>query len=208
MSRIAPLFIFVIWILRGTLCAQQSALSSEQLRQQVASQVNSAYSRLEPLYKDFHAHPELSWQEERTSQRLAEELERRGLTVTRGVGRNGVVAVLKNGEGPTVLVRTDMDALPVTEQTGASYASSVKSTDDKGNNVSVMHACGHDMHMTVLVGTAQVLSQLKDKWHGTLVMIGQPAEEKVQGARKMLDDGLFTAWRCIARRNCRLVRWE
>lgn len=162
------------------------------LRSEVASRVDRLYPQLEPLYKQFHSHPELSLQEEQTSKRLAHELEPLRFVVTRRVGGHGVVAVLKNGNGRTVLVRTDMDALPVTEQTGAPYASTVKATDDKGNSVGVMHACGHDMHMTVFVGVARVLTQLKDKWGGTLVMIAQPAEEKVQGAKAMLADGLFT----------------
>ncbi|MCI0746613.1 MAG: amidohydrolase [Verrucomicrobia subdivision 3 bacterium] len=130
-------------------------------------------------------------QEEETALRLADELERLHYTVSRRVGGHGVVGVLKNGAGPTVMVRTDMDALPVTEQTGAPYASRAKAIDDKGNSVGVMHACGHDMHMTAFVGTARVLAELKDHWSGTLVMIAQPAEEKVQGAKAMLADGLF-----------------
>jgi hippurate hydrolase len=166
--------------------------TAAQLRQQVTSQIAKACPQLEPLYKHFHTHPELSSREENTSKRVADELEQLGFKVTRRVGGYGVVSVLSNGVGPTVLVRTDLDALPVTEQTGAPYASSAKVTDEKGNTVGVMHACGHDMHMTVFLGTARVLSQLKEKWRGTLVMIGQPAEETVKGAKAMLDDGLFT----------------
>src|SRR5947209_7146198 len=132
-------------------CGVQSSFSAEptdELREQVAAQATAACADLEPLYKDFHTHPELSSREERTSQRLADELERIGLSVTRGVGGYGVVGVLSNGIGPTVLVRTDMDALPVIEQTGAPYASSLTVTNDKGASVGVMHACGHDMHMS------------------------------------------------------------
>src|SRR5205085_1976035 len=114
-----------------------------------------------------------------------------GFKVTRHIGGYGIVGILSNGIGPTVLLRTDMDALPVIEQTGASYASLVQAKDPKGNMVGVMHACGHDMHMMVFLGAARVLSQLKEKWHGTVVMIGQPAEETVHGARAMLADGLF-----------------
>src|SRR5438876_8534412 len=169
-----------------------TSFAQSELREQLASPVANAYSQFEPVYKQLHAHPELSLQEEKTSARLADELEKLGFNVTRRVGGYGVVGVLKNGNGPTVLVRTDMDALPVTEQTRAAYASAVKVTDDKGNTVGVMHACGHDMHMTVLLGTARLLGELKEKWHGTVVMIGQPAEEKVAGAAKMLQDGLFT----------------
>lgn len=190
-----PKRFFVLWVflsVQSTFSAQPTPSIPEELRQQVTTRVDEAYAQLEPLYKYFHAHPELSLQEEKTSQRLAEELEQLKFKVARRIGGHGVVAVLSNGPGPTVLVRTDMDALPITEQTGASYASSVKATDDKGNPVGVMHACGHDMHMTVFVGVARVLAQLKERWRGTLVMIGQPAEEKVQGARAMLADGLFT----------------
>ncbi|MGI8601920.1 MAG: amidohydrolase [Verrucomicrobiales bacterium] len=182
----------------GVLCfhsacfSQQQASTSEETRKQVASLVAGAYEDLEEIYKQFHANPELSLREEKTSQRVADALDEIGLAVTRRVGGFGVVGVLKNGRGPVVLVRTDLDALPVTEQTDAAYASSVKAIDDKGSTVGVMHACGHDMHMAVFIGTARVLSALKDKWRGTLVMIAQPAEEKVQGARAMLADGLFT----------------
>jgi len=173
-------------------CCAPACFGAGQLRTQVASRVAELYPQLEPLYKHFHSHPELSLHEEQTSKRLADDLDQLGFTVARRVGGHGVVAVIKNGNGRTVLVRTDMDALPVTEQTGAPYASIVKATDDKGNTVGVMHACGHDMHMTVFLGAARVLAQLKDNWQGTLVMIAQPAEEKVQGAKAMLADGLFT----------------
>jgi amidohydrolase len=149
------------------------------------------HASLDALYKHLHTHPELSLQEEATSARLAEELKKLGFEVTTGVGGHGVVGVLENGKGPTVLVRTDMDALPVTEQTGLSYASKVRVRDKAGNDVGVMHACGHDMHMTCWVGTARVLAGLKDRWQGTLVFIGQPAEEIGAGARAMLQDGLF-----------------
>jgi amidohydrolase len=149
------------------------------------------HAALDALYKHLHTHPELSLQEEATSARLAEELKKLGFEVTTGVGGHGVVGVLENGKGPTVLVRTDMDALPVTEQTGLSYASKVHVRDKAGNDVGVMHACGHDMHMTCFVGTARVLAGMKDRWQGTLVFIGQPAEEIGAGARAMLQDGLF-----------------
>lgn len=147
---------------------------------------------MEALYKYLHQHPELSYHEKQTAARIAQELTSAGFTVTSGVGGNGLVGVLKNGPGPTVLVRTDLDALPVVEKTGRPYASEVRTTDDLGKDVGVMHACGHDMHMTVFVGTARLLGQLKDRWHGTVVMIGQPAEERGGGALAMLNDGLFT----------------
>jgi hippurate hydrolase len=149
------------------------------------------YPRLFELYKHLHTHPELSLHEEKTGQRVADELKEAGFEIAPRVGGHGVVGVLRNGRGPTILVRTDLDALPVKEQTGLAYASNVRVTDDKGAEVDVMHACGHDVHMTVFVGVARTLVSFKDLWQGTLVMIGQPAEEKGSGARKMLADGLF-----------------
>jgi len=143
------------------------------------------------LYKNLHAHPELSLQEEKTASRMAAELRKLGFKVTEKVGGHGVVGVLKNGEGPTILVRTDLDALPVVEKTGLPYASKERGRDKDGNDVGIMHACGHDMHMTCWVGAARVLTTLKDHWQGTLVFIGQPAEEVGKGARSMLEDGLF-----------------
>lgn len=158
----------------------------------VRSRVDAEFPDLFSLYRHFHANPELSFQETNTAARLAEELKRAGLEVTTGVGRLGVVAVLKNGDGPTVLVRADLDGLPVKEQTGLPYASTAMARDEAGKDVPVMHACGHDIHMTCLVGAARVLSALKEQWRGTLVMIGQPAEERGGGAQEMLKDGLFT----------------
>jgi hippurate hydrolase len=143
------------------------------------------------LYKDLHSHPELSLGEFRTSARLAEELKKLGFKVTTKFGGTGVVGVLENGKGPTVLVRTDMDALPVTEATGLPYASKVRVRDKNDNEVGVMHACGHDVHMTVWVGVARTLAALKGQWKGTLIFIGQPAEEIGAGARLMLEAGLF-----------------
>lgn len=151
-------------------------------------------------YKMLHAAPELSHYEEKTSAFVAKELRSLGYTVTDRVGKYarpewvgyGVVAILKNGDGPTVLVRSDMDALPVEEKTGLPYASTVKTKNDEGQDVGVAHACGHDIHIISLIGTAKMLVQLKDQWHGTLVLIGQPAEEKGDGARAMLNDGLYT----------------
>jgi len=154
--------------------------------------VDKDYAYLDALYQHLHSNPEISFQEEKTSARIAHELSIVGFTVTENVGGYGVVAVLKNGDGPTVLVRTDMDGLPVHEQTGLSFASTVTTVDDSGKTVPAMHACGHDVHMTSFVGTARRLAAMQDKWHGTLVMIGQPAEERVGGAKAMLADGLFT----------------
>ncbi|PYL72617.1 MAG: amidohydrolase [Verrucomicrobia bacterium] len=151
------------------------------------------------IYKDIHSHPELSTKEQRSSAIVAKELRAAGCEVTENFGHYdnpdwkcyGVVGVMKNGDGPTVLVRTDMDALPVQEQTGASYASKVTMTNVEGKEMPVMHACGHDIHMSALIGTARALGKLKDKWHGTIVFIGQPAEEMVGGARAMLHAGLY-----------------
>jgi amidohydrolase len=147
---------------------------------------------LDALYTHFHMHPELSFQEVETAKRIAAELEKIGAAVTTGVGKLGVVGVLNNGAGPVVLVRTDMDALPVVEQTGLPYASKVTTRDKAGREVGVMHACGHDIHMTCFIGTAQWLADHRDRWSGTAVLVAQPAEEAVNGARNMLDDGLYS----------------
>jgi amidohydrolase len=152
------------------------------------------------IYKDIHSHPELSTKEERTSAIIAKELRAAGCEVTENFGKYdkpgvkcyGVVGVMKNGDGPTVLVRTDMDALPVQEQTGAPYASKVTMANPEGKEVPVMHACGHDIHMSVFIGTARTLQKLKDQWHGTILFIGQPAEETVGGAKAMMNAGLYS----------------
>jgi amidohydrolase len=144
------------------------------------------------LYRDFHANPELSFREERTSAKLAEELRKVGVEVTTGVGRQGVVGLLKNGDGPVIMLRTDLDALPVVEMTGLPFASAVKTKDPKGNDVGVMHACGHDIHITCQIGVAQYLASHKADWKGTVMFVGQPAEEVGGGADAMLKDGLFT----------------
>jgi amidohydrolase len=154
------------------------------------------------IYKDLHAHPELSTHEERSAAIVAKELKAAGCEVTERVGKYenpgatcfGVIGVMKNGAGPTVLVRTDMDALPVHEETGVPYASTVTTKSDDGKDVPVMHACGHDIHMSTFIGTARALAKSKDKWHGTIVFVGQPAEETVGGARALLKDGLYTRW--------------
>jgi len=170
--------------------AQPPAALSERTAA-ITKKIDAELSDLENLYKHLHSHPELSLQERETAARMAKELSGLGFEVTSGVGGTGVVGLLKNGPGPIVLVRTDLDALPVTEQTKRPYASTVKVRDKSGNEVGVMHACGHDMHMTCWVGTARVLASMKDSWRGTLMFIGQPAEEIGSGARMMLDDGLF-----------------
>lgn len=146
---------------------------------------------LEALYKDIHAHPELSMHETRTANIAAERLRAAGFDVTTGVGKTGVVGLLRNGDGPVVMLRADMDALPVKETTGLPYASTATATDSDGKSVPVAHACGHDMHVTCLVGAATLLAQNRDAWHGTLLAIFQPGEEIGQGAQAMIDDGLF-----------------
>jgi amidohydrolase len=146
---------------------------------------------LETLYRDLHAHPELSTQEHRTASKAAEQLEWAGCEVTTGVGGTGVVGVLRNGNGPTVLLRADMDALPVKEDTGLPFASTANATGPDGRTVPVMHACGHDMHVTWLSGATKLLARAPDAWHGTLISLFQPAEELGTGARAMIDDRLF-----------------
>ncbi|MCE9668031.1 amidohydrolase [Myxococcus stipitatus] len=154
--------------------------------------LDGVYPELDALYRDLHQNPELSFQEEKTAAKLAERLRKLGFEVTTGVGVHGVVALLRNGKGPTVMLRTDLDGLPMEEKTGLPYASKALARNDAGEKVPAMHACGHDMHMTVWLGTATLLARNKDRWSGTLMMVGQPAEEVGAGARKMLADGLFT----------------
>jgi amidohydrolase len=156
--------------------------------------VESHLDELVELYRDFHRNPELSFQEEETAQRFGEQLEKVGYQVSYNVGGFGVVGVLENGEGPTLMLRTDLDALPVTEQTQLAYASKKRVTNDDGSQVGVMHACGHDIHMTNLVGVSRFLATHRDRWKGTLMVIGQPAEEKGAGAAAMLKDGLFETY--------------
>ncbi len=162
--------------------------SAETVRDAVAADMPALLA----IYRDLHANPELSFEEVRSAARLAAEARKLGFEVTTNVGGHGVVAVMRNGPGPTLMIRADMDGLPVTEQTGLPFASKVTAVGAGGVQTGVMHACGHDTHMTAWIGTARRLAAMKSQWSGTLVMIGQPAEERVAGARKMLDDGLFT----------------
>ena len=155
-------------------------------------QVSSVLSEAQTFYLDLHQHPELSSHETRTAAELANHLRTLGYEVTEHVGGTGVVAILKNGAGPTVMLRTELDGLPVEEKTGLPYASKVRAKDDSGRDVGVMHACGHDVHMASLLGTASIMAHNKDSWHGTLMLIGQPAEETITGADRMIKDGLFT----------------
>jgi hippurate hydrolase len=157
----------------------------------VLANLGALLSDLEALYKDVHAHPELSMRETRTAGLAAERLRAAGYDVTTGVGKTGVVGLLKNGDGPTVMLRADMDALPVKEATGVPYASTVQATDGEGRMVPVMHACGHDMHVAWLVGATTLLARARAAWHGTLMAVFQPAEETAAGAQAMIDDGLF-----------------
>jgi amidohydrolase len=154
-------------------------------------EVESVYSDAHTLYLDIHQNPELSGHETQTAGKLASRLRGLGYEVTEHVGGTGIVAVLKNGSGPTVMLRTELDALPVEEKTGLPYASTVRTKDDAGGDVPVMHACGHDLHMAAIVGTAEIMAKSKGTWHGTLMLIGQPAEETISGASSMIKDGFM-----------------
>ncbi len=182
-----------LFILSAALAAQ-TAMPPDVLK----AQINKQMPELSATYRQLHQHPELSHNEEKTSAFLAEELRKAGYEVTERIGKYsdgsrawGVAGVLKNGAGPTVLIRTDMDALPVTEATGLDYASHARSQNAQKQDVGVMHACGHDIHMTVLLGVARELAANKGNWHGTLVMIGQPSEETIEGAKAMLADNFY-----------------
>ena len=174
-------------------------LTTVNAQQSLDALIDRDIASLVATYKSLHAAPELSHHEEKTATFFATQLRAMGYTVTEHIGKYerpewtgyGVVAVMKNGTGPTVLIRTELDALPVDEKTGLPYASKVKTKNDAGQEVSVMHACGHDIHMTNMLGTAKMLSELKDQWRGTLVILGQPAEETIDGARSVLRDGLY-----------------
>ena len=157
----------------------------------VSKEIEAAYPDAHALYLDLHQNPELSSHEVQTAAKLAGRLRALGYDVTEKVGGTGVVAILRNGEGPTVMLRTELDALPVEENTGLSYASKVHAQDDAGRDVPVMHACGHDLHMASLLGTAAIMAHSKNTWHGTLVLVGQPAEETIGGAKGMIEDGLL-----------------
>jgi amidohydrolase len=157
-----------------------------------SEQIDAVYPNVEALYLDLHRNPELSFHEEKTAAKISEQLRKLGYDVTTGVGGNGVVGVLKNGDGKVVMLRAELDALPVPEKTGLPYASHVTTHDDRGVEVPVMHACGHDLHMAIGIGTAALLAQNKDRWHGTFIYVGQPAEERIGGATAMIKDGLFT----------------
>jgi len=168
-------------------------LTSHSLAQTSSSkELEAVYPDAHAFYLDLHQHPELSGHETETASKLAAKLRSFGYDVSDHVGRTGVVAVLKNGTGPVIMLRTELDALPVDEKTGLPYASKVHAKDDAGHDVPVMHACGHDLHMASLLGTAEIMAKEKNAWHGTLILIGQPAEETISGAKWMIDDGLLT----------------
>jgi amidohydrolase len=183
-SAFSALLLFLI----AKVWAQSSV--ADQYRAKLSQLVNGMYPKLEDVYKDIHAHPELGFQETRTAAKLAAEMRAMGFQVTEKVGKTGVVAIFRNGPGPTVLVRTELDALPMEEKTGLPYASTVKSTSF-GRETFVAHSCGHDIHMASWLGTARTLLALKDQWQGTLMFVAQPAEELSSGAKAMLADGLF-----------------
>jgi amidohydrolase len=156
------------------------------------SEVDAAYTGAYALYLDLHQHPELSGAEVQTAARLARQLRALGYSVTEHVGGTGIVALLKNGPGKTVMLRTELDALPVEEKTGLSFASTVHAKDPAGHDVPVGHMCGHDLHMAALVATANIMARSRDVWHGTVMLVGQPAEETISGAKQMIEDGIFT----------------
>jgi amidohydrolase len=176
---------FTLLLLTLTACvgAQTAATSKKE--------VEDVYPEAHALYLDLHQNPELSSHETQTAATLAGKLRNLGYDVTEHVGGTGVVAILKNGNGPTVMLRTELDALPVEEKTGLPYASKVHTKDDAGHEVPVMHACGHDLHMASLLATAAIMAHSKNTWHGTLMLIGQPAEETISGAKRMIDDGFL-----------------
>ena len=189
------LLLFVLVITTGFAVAQTSITPNSITPTSItpgSQEVAAVYPAAHDFYLDLHEHPELSSHETQTAAKLAERLRSLGYDVTEHVGGTGVVAILKNGTGPTVMLRTEMDALPVEEKTGLPYASKVHSKDDGGHEVPVMHACGHDLHMAALFATASIMARSKETWHGTLMLIGQPAEETITGAKAMIADGFAT----------------
>ena len=178
-------------LVAATLPPAHAELDVINLKKAIETSIAGDYPKLDALYKEIHAHPELAFQEVKTAARLAAEMRALGFDVTENVGKTGLVAIYKNGDGPTIMVRTELDGLPMEEKTGLDYASRDK-TNWMGREVFVAHSCGHDIHMASWVGTAKTLLGLKDQWSGTLMFIAQPAEEIVAGAKAMLADGLFT----------------
>ncbi|MGG4774054.1 amidohydrolase [Paenalcaligenes sp. Me52] len=188
-ARLATGSVCVAWALMGS----SSVYANETITDvgpRIDQVISQNYSQWDAIYKDLHQHPELGFQETRTAKVMAEQMKALGFEVTEGVGGTGVVAIFRNGDGPVVMVRTELDALPVQENTGLPYSSNAVSTFN-GAETAVMHACGHDIHMATWLGTAKTLVSLKDSWQGTLMFIAQPAEESLSGAKAMIDDGLF-----------------
>jgi amidohydrolase len=194
MKQIAKSFLLSAAITAATLLPAHAELDVVALKAGIEKSFEADYPKLDALYKDIHAHPELAFQEVKTAAKLAAEMRALGFEVTEKVGRTGLVAIFANGDGPTILVRTELDALPMEEKTGLDYASHDK-TNWNGKETFVAHSCGHDIHMASWVGTAKTLVGLKDQWKGTLMFIAQPAEEIVAGAKAMLDDGLLTRFK-------------
>jgi len=188
MGRLAAFLTIMVLVITANTLAQVSGTSIFPSSQQV----NAIYPEIEKLYIDLHRNPELAFHEQRTAAELAERVKALGYDVTTGIGGTGIVAILKNGPGPTVMLRTELDALPIEEKTGLAFASTVKTKNAAGETIPVMHACGHDLHMSAWAGTAELMAQNRQHWHGTLMLVGQPAEEIVSGAAAMVKDGLFT----------------
>src|SRR5438552_12023948 len=199
MERFAMTKFLATLLASAGLCAAlplqaHAELDVVSLKSAIERSVESDYPKLDALYKDIHAHPEIAFQEEKTAAKLAAEMRALGCEVTNKVGKTGLVAIYKNGDGPTIMVRTELDALPMEEKTGLAYASHDK-TSWNGRETFVAHSCGHDIHMASWVGTAKTLVGLKDQWQGSLMFIAQPAEETGSGAKAMLADGLFTRFK-------------
>jgi amidohydrolase len=194
MKHFAKAFLASAAFCAATLLPAHAEMDVAGLSAAIEKSVEADYAKLDALYKDIHAHPELAFEEVKTAAKLAAEMRALGFEVTEKVGKTGLVAIYKNGDGPTIMVRTELDALPMEEKTGLDYASRDK-TVWNGVETFVAHSCGHDIHMASWVGTAKTLVGLKDQWHGTLMFIAQPAEEIVSGAKAMLVDGLFTRFK-------------
>jgi hippurate hydrolase len=178
------------WIL--ALAGAATVLAAPAATKQAVPEVAAIEPELEALYKDLHQHPELAFHEQRTADALASRVKALGYEVTTGIGQTGIVAILRNGPGPVVMLRTELDALPVEEKTGLPFASKATTQDASGATVPIAHACGHDLHMSAWYGTAKIMASRRGRWHGTLMLVGQPAEEAGDGAAAMLADGLFT----------------
>jgi amidohydrolase len=194
MSRLTKPLLTAVALCAISVSSVHAEIDGAGLKVAIEKSLEADYPKLDALYKDIHAHPEIAFQEVKTAAKLAAEMRALGFEVTEKIGKTGLVAIYKNGDGPTIMVRTELDALPMEEKTGLAYASRDKTTWN-GQETFVDHSCGHDIHMASWVGTAKTLLGLKDRWQGTLMFIAQPAEEIVSGAKAMLDDGLFTRFK-------------